>query len=654
VGHLVTQNFGTKILEDLFGRTVADGLGSPDLGPAYTIRLGPATDYDVGGGVATVVLNAAGATRAWNIGTDGSRHGEAEIRFKTDKVAAGGAYLFYVRPRFVDANNYYEVRVEMRTSQQIHVTVYSVVGGVATSISDSVFTTTVHAANTFLRVKVQWSGVNPTALLAKVWTDGQAEPSTWQVGASDSTAALQSASTLEYGAELKAGVGNAPVLLTLDDFRLRPAASPYFKISFTNEWTPLKIAVKNITDLVTSAGLYTVIIGARSNAAGDGTSTPWITTFTPLIDATAVTPALGGEWANQSYYAVSFSSDANWRPRLRGSALLGSGSYRMFARGRKSVNGDMVQMRAKTVVSEGSVGEAMGPIVEVPAGLGGGVVGLFDLGDVNVPESAVTGTGVLAQRRVSVDLLARRASGAGSLYIDALIFVPQDLFLIRANIRRLLGSEYRGDEGVVGAGTATLDPVAHTATLRAGPDEVRYPTASGLPASAGGDLDTNAAVHWFEFGLDIADSFGSVYLTVTRSAGPIEVAKILTAGKHPAERLAWAPSSGLSYYAMATILTPVQATILAVRHMLAYQVKGQERMVLDNTQALPVASHEDANGARLRDLETAGSWPFGVSGEVEFVTLVTRARAWGGAGGDNVEQHERDLAVDLEVLVPAG
>ena len=42
-----------------------------------------------------------------------------------------------------------------------------------------------------LRVRLRVSGTTPTALAARVWDDGAAEPTAWNVSANDSTPSLQ-------------------------------------------------------------------------------------------------------------------------------------------------------------------------------------------------------------------------------------------------------------------------------------------------------------------------------------------------------------------------------------------------------------------------------------------------------------------------------
>jgi PKD repeat protein len=67
--------------------------------------------------------------------------------------------------------------------------------------------------------------MNPTAIKIKVWADGTAEPATWNVNVTDSTAVLQAAG----GAGLQTYAGGSssyPLVFSFDDFTVRPANLP--------------------------------------------------------------------------------------------------------------------------------------------------------------------------------------------------------------------------------------------------------------------------------------------------------------------------------------------------------------------------------------------------------------------------------------------
>lgn len=73
-----------------------------------------------------------------------------------------------------------------------------------------------------LRIRVQATGTTPTTLRARVWSGSAAEPSTWQVTTTDSTAALQFAGGLGLTSYLSGTATNAPVMARFDDLSATP------------------------------------------------------------------------------------------------------------------------------------------------------------------------------------------------------------------------------------------------------------------------------------------------------------------------------------------------------------------------------------------------------------------------------------------------
>src|SRR5204862_103480 len=74
-----------------------------------------------------------------------------------------------------------------------------------------------YTAGTVLHLRMQAVGSGSTDLKLKVWKDGTAEPSTWQVTATDTTASLQSAKGVGIMGFLSTSATNSPVTLTIDN-----------------------------------------------------------------------------------------------------------------------------------------------------------------------------------------------------------------------------------------------------------------------------------------------------------------------------------------------------------------------------------------------------------------------------------------------------
>jgi hypothetical protein len=73
---------------------------------------------------------------------------------------------------------------------------------------------------TTLLLRTEVTGANPTTIRIRTWPSTQAEPTTWNVTTTDATVGLQAAGGVGLRAYLASGTTNAPVLLTVDDYRV--------------------------------------------------------------------------------------------------------------------------------------------------------------------------------------------------------------------------------------------------------------------------------------------------------------------------------------------------------------------------------------------------------------------------------------------------
>ena len=74
-----------------------------------------------------------------------------------------------------------------------------------------------------LKTRLQVTGTAPTTIRAKVWLSTATEPATWQVTATDSTAALQSAGSVGLFTFISGTSTNSPWVFRFDDVRAVPA-----------------------------------------------------------------------------------------------------------------------------------------------------------------------------------------------------------------------------------------------------------------------------------------------------------------------------------------------------------------------------------------------------------------------------------------------
>ena len=90
-----------------------------------------------------------------------------------------------------DNANAYRSRVLIRSTGVVEAHLTKSVAGTESSIATSTVTGLTYTANTVLHVRMQVTGSGTTSLKLKVWRDGTAEPTTWRVQGTDTTAALQ-------------------------------------------------------------------------------------------------------------------------------------------------------------------------------------------------------------------------------------------------------------------------------------------------------------------------------------------------------------------------------------------------------------------------------------------------------------------------------
>ncbi len=213
------------VASDAFGRTVTNGWGTADAGGAYTLD-GNAGAFNVSGSAGNIVLPAANSNRAALLNQATGLEVDARVRVATDKPAAGSSaqYAYLVLRR--NGANSYRPKLIFHTNGSVAVHAGVVVNNAESSVAPSVVVPGLtHTPGSFIWLRAQLTGTNPTTIQVKAWPDGQPEPAAWQFTANNSNAALQVAG----GTGLRAymgSVGNAPVTFSFDDLDIQLATPP--------------------------------------------------------------------------------------------------------------------------------------------------------------------------------------------------------------------------------------------------------------------------------------------------------------------------------------------------------------------------------------------------------------------------------------------
>jgi len=300
----------TVFAADSFGRQLASGWGSADVGGSYTL-LADSGSYTVGGGTGQMTLAKANYTRSALLNSVNARDVDLKVRFAVSKAPAGGSEYVYLVARSVGAGaSSYRPKVILSSNGAVSVHAGVVNNGNESSLGNAVtvpgLTVT---AGSYMWLRAQITGTNPTSIKVRAWRDGDPEPSTWQFTASNSLAALQSAGGVGMVSYLGTGSTNAPVTVTFDDFVavdpnggtvVAPTASYTYAqetnslvVDFTDQSTGSPTSwlwdfgdgttstQRNPSKTYATAGAYLVTLTA-SNSTGSNSATQTVSVTAPV------------------------------------------------------------------------------------------------------------------------------------------------------------------------------------------------------------------------------------------------------------------------------------------------------------------------------------------------------------------------------------
>lgn len=215
----VSQDPVTILAQDEFGRTLASGWGSADIGGPWSLN-GSSTYFSVGNGSAAMNLAAGRGPSAYLAGVS-STATNSTVTVSLDKIGNGGGTFLGAIARRVGTSEYRgKVRVGADGTVTLQLTRLS--GGTETTLSQAAAGMTL-AAGQQLQLRVEAFGTSPTTLRAKVWRAGTTEPGSWLLTTTDNTAGLQTAGSTGLVSYLSGSATNAPVRAIFDNYAVRPA-----------------------------------------------------------------------------------------------------------------------------------------------------------------------------------------------------------------------------------------------------------------------------------------------------------------------------------------------------------------------------------------------------------------------------------------------
>ncbi|TFV53000.1 PKD domain-containing protein [Blastococcus sp. TF02A_35] len=203
---------------DAFGRAVAEGLGTADVGGAWTMA-GPASVAD---GVGRLRLAVGASTSAYLTGVQA---GDVAVQtaFSLDAMPTGGGAYGYLAARRVTAADY-RASVKVTSTGKVVLGLSRLEAGKETKLTAVELAGVTYRPGASLLVRLEATGSGTTVLNAKAWLQGTPEPAAWQTTASDSTAALQGPGGVGVAAFLS-GSATAPMEMRVDDLWAGPAGT---------------------------------------------------------------------------------------------------------------------------------------------------------------------------------------------------------------------------------------------------------------------------------------------------------------------------------------------------------------------------------------------------------------------------------------------
>ncbi len=210
--------------QDAFAREVTGGLGTADVGGAWTAATG-ATRQSVSAGTATLGLSVGTNTGSY-LGSVAQTRADVRTTVTLGAAPTGGGATVYVVGRRVAADQEYRARLRYLADGTVRLAL-SRLSGSATEVllgGEVVVPGVSSTPGTPVAVRLVVDGTGTTALSATVWAAGQPEPALPTLTRTDTTAPLQAAGAVGLSGYLSASA-TAPVPVRVTSFSARPVAS---------------------------------------------------------------------------------------------------------------------------------------------------------------------------------------------------------------------------------------------------------------------------------------------------------------------------------------------------------------------------------------------------------------------------------------------
>lgn len=214
-GEQVTVNAITGVAEDVFARTVASGWGNANSGQTWLTDGGSASDYAVTGGTGRHIMSTANVFRHTTVPVT-TADVDLRVDFSLGALPVGDSAYVFPMIRYADVTHFYFARVQISAAGAMTLTLRKRVGA-ETQLGSSYATGFTYTAGAWYTVRLAMTG---STLTGKVWLRGGAEPSTWQLSATDTD--LTAPASVGVRTLLGTATSNTPITAQFDSLYADP------------------------------------------------------------------------------------------------------------------------------------------------------------------------------------------------------------------------------------------------------------------------------------------------------------------------------------------------------------------------------------------------------------------------------------------------
>lgn len=216
VSQQVTVTSPSVLANDRFDRTVTNGWGSANTGGAWTTSS-TSTNFNVLNGVGTMRM-ANGSGPSVYLNGVSATNVDLTMKLGYDEPGTGGGMYTSLVARRIGTSDY---RVKVRaTATATTVALIKTLNGAETALASQNLSGMVYKPGDVWNLRLQAEGMGTTALRAKIWS-GATEPSSWNLAATDTAAALQNPGSVGIYTYLSSSATNAPVTARVSGFTAR-------------------------------------------------------------------------------------------------------------------------------------------------------------------------------------------------------------------------------------------------------------------------------------------------------------------------------------------------------------------------------------------------------------------------------------------------